>query len=278
MSDPFTPYETGLAQLLERMGSDHPRCTEARTLQSRLLENVAQARLYGDTGTSRAERAQIVHSLNRLAEAVVGVSFTELCELTALQESRRTFDLISNGLRILAILVEHSEQTMSLDELRGRAGLPDEAFDRADNFLLKRVYVQGTPGSTGLRRPTDEGIRFWEDNQLASGPGIPVSFGHDSDATEKDIWQQRLCDLADNIAQDLELLKEYEDTLRYEDEPRRKVKYRREIERLRRSATRHQGEFDELQAQVAGISPAVMQDVAVQLQQMNTELDKLLSR
>ena len=37
----------------------------------------------------------------------------------------------------------------------------------------------------------------------------------------------RLNHLVDNIQQDLNLLKEYEDALRYEDEPKRLARYRR---------------------------------------------------
>ncbi|NEO63997.1 MAG: hypothetical protein F6J98_27680 [Moorea sp. SIO4G2] len=44
------------------------------------------------------------------------------------------------------------------------------------------------------------------------------------------IFYQRLQDLADNIAQDQELLKDYEDELRYTNNPRDRANYRREIE------------------------------------------------
>ena len=49
----------------------------------------------------------------------------------------------------------------------------------------------------------------------------------------------RLKDLDDNIKQDFALLKKYEDTSRFEDEPRRKAKYQREIEQLLESANRY---------------------------------------
>jgi len=87
----------------------------------------------------------------------------------------------------------------------------------------------------------------------------------------------RLQHLADNIRQDLALLKDYEDALRYEDDPRRRAKYRREIEQLLESAARYQQEYDELRAQVAGEPSAAMQDVATQLRQMDTKLDALLT-
>ncbi len=91
------------------------------------------------------------------------------------------------------------------------------------------------------------------------------------------VWQQRLRNLADNTAQDLALLKEYEDALRYEDDLRRRARYRRETEQLRESLARYQKEYDELRAQVIGEPPAEMQDVVTRLQQMDTKLDTLLT-
>jgi len=55
--------------------------------------------------------------------------------------------------------------------------------------------------------------------------------------------KQRLKDLADNIAKDQELLKDYEEALSVEDEPRRIKKYRREIERQRESIQDYPREY-----------------------------------
>lgn len=93
MSDPLTALESGLTRLLERMGSEHPRYTEALTLQSRLLENISAARTYGDMETRRAERAQIVDAVNRLAMEAVGKSFNEWCGMLAGEET------VQDGLR-----------------------------------------------------------------------------------------------------------------------------------------------------------------------------------
>jgi len=79
MDDVFTPYEQGLAHLLKMLGQDHERYGEALTLEQRLRENIAQARLYGDTETRRAERAQIAHVLNSLVPQETGTSFNDLC-------------------------------------------------------------------------------------------------------------------------------------------------------------------------------------------------------
>jgi len=80
MSSMLASYETGLSLLLKRLGQEHPRYTEALTLQSRLLENLAQAHRYGDTETRRAERAQIFDVLNRLALDTLGMSFNDLAQ------------------------------------------------------------------------------------------------------------------------------------------------------------------------------------------------------
>lgn len=80
MADILTSYETGFSLLLKRLGHSHPRYAEALTLQARLLENLGRARLYGDSETNRAERAQIVDALNSLAMASLGESFNDLCQ------------------------------------------------------------------------------------------------------------------------------------------------------------------------------------------------------
>ncbi len=189
MADIFTPYETGLTRLVERLGSDHPRYADALTLQSRLLENTGQARQYGDTEIHRAERARIVDALNRLALETVRVSFNELCGLAWEESVLTTPDVVDPGLHA--------------------------------------------------------------------------------------IWQQRLRDLADHIAQDLAQLKENEDALRYEDDLSRRARYRREIKRQRESAARYQREYDELRTWVIGEPPAALQGVTTQLQYMDAKLDTL---
>jgi len=83
--------------------------------------------------------------------------------------------------------------------------------------------------------------------------------------------------LADNIRKDMDLLEDYEDELRYETDPRRLARYRREIERQRESLSRYQQEYDELRGQLTGGPPAGMQDTADMLHQMDAKLDGLLS-
>lgn len=85
-------------------------------------------------------------------------------------------------------------------------------------------------------------------------------------------FNQRLQDLTEHIAKDQNLLKEFEDALRFEDDPRRRAKYQRDVEQLRESAHRYRQEYDALNRQTT----TEMQTVAEQLQQMDWKLDSVL--
>ena len=90
-------------------------------------------------------------------------------------------------------------------------------------------------------------------------------------------YQQRLKDLENNIKQDLELLKDYDDELRYTTDPRIKARYRREIVRQEESVTRYKKEYTELRQEWVGTQSSQMQEVSIQLRQMDTKLNILLS-
>ncbi len=79
LPDVYSPYEVGVQALLGRLGTGHPRYSEALVYQQRLAESIAQARRYGDTESLRAERAQIIDRLNALSLDALGQSFNELC-------------------------------------------------------------------------------------------------------------------------------------------------------------------------------------------------------
>jgi outer membrane protein assembly factor BamB len=106
--------------------------------------------------------------------------------------------------------------------------------------------------------------------QRLSTTGAPASPVSDASST-------RLQHLNDNIQQDLDLLKECEDALRYEDDPRRRARYRREIDRLRQSAVGHKNEVAAMKAEVSGGKlPGDMPAISKQLQQMDAKLDTIL--
>jgi len=79
--DVYSPYEAGLRELLGRIGQDHPGHSEALVYQQRLIENITRCRRYGDNDMHRAERAAIIDQLNKLTLSVLGMSFSELCNL-----------------------------------------------------------------------------------------------------------------------------------------------------------------------------------------------------
>lgn len=70
-------YKLGLSVLSVSLPV-HAR-EEYLVVESRLMENVDREELYGSTETIRAERAQIVNALNRIALAHLGASFNDLC-------------------------------------------------------------------------------------------------------------------------------------------------------------------------------------------------------
>ena len=76
MPDEFTPYETGLDELKELLGSKHLRYNEYLRLESRLLKNIAKARS-DDTEKLRADRDQATVLLNRLALSTAKHGFNE---------------------------------------------------------------------------------------------------------------------------------------------------------------------------------------------------------
>lgn len=88
-----------------------------------------------------------------------------------------------------------------------------------------------------------------------------------------DYNQQRLQDLTDHIAKDFDLLKEIEDVWRFEDDPKRRKKYERDMEQLRESAQRYRQEYDALKSE--GILD--IQTVGEQLRQMDRKLDAVLA-
>lgn len=114
-----------------------------------------------------------------------------------------------------------------------------------------------------------QGINIGDDMQVTqhfSTPETPASPADNASSI-------RLQQLHDNVQQDLELLKDYEDALRYEDDPRRRARYRREIEKLRESAARYKEETASLKAAVSDDDlSSDMQTVLARLQRFMAKL------
>ncbi|MBD2606334.1 hypothetical protein H6G81_17800 [Scytonema hofmannii FACHB-248] len=89
-------------------------------------------------------------------------------------------------------------------------------------------------------------------------------------------YEKRLEDLENNITEDQKLLKQYEDVLRYESDPRAIGKCEREIERQRESVTRYQQEYAELKQELINYQPTQLLYVEKQLQQLDDKINVLL--
>jgi len=90
--------------------------------------------------------------------------------------------------------------------------------------------------------------------------------------TEEKEYKDFVVELEGTIGKDLELLQEYEDELRYEDEPLRKAEIRRNIQRQRKSLKHYQQEYSELRTQVP---PEQRMNIINILQKMEEQLDDL---
>lgn len=87
----------------------------------------------------------------------------------------------------------------------------------------------------------------------------------------------RIKHLQDNVNKDYKLLKEYEDALHFEDDPRRKLKYQREIELLRESAEHYQQEYEDLKRLTAIEPPPDKLKTECELQEIKSKLVELQS-
>lgn len=134
MSAMFSQYERGLEQLLRRIRPDQALYVEALTLQVRLQENMSATRLYGDTETRRAERAGILHELNRLALTTFGTSFASFSQ-----------SLIERGLapdvreQAVTYLAKDFEQT-SMMPAAGLSGVTLREVLSIDGLFLAPVW------------------------------------------------------------------------------------------------------------------------------------------
>lgn len=174
-----------------------------------------------------------------------------------------------NALRILEFLASCRGDLIRIERVQEGIGLSDTEFREAEDFLFNSDYMRGTATT---RTITQKGTRYLKECREARS--APVE---ELDPVARAVWDQRLDDLTHNISADLQLLREYEDALRYEDDPRRRARYRQQIRGLLESATSYQQSYDELRAQIGGELPDAMCQAAAQLDQIHAKLDALLA-
>lgn len=79
--------------------------------------------------------------------------------------------------------------------------------------------------------------------------------------TSSDFDRQRLRNIEDNLARERELLKQFEDTLRYETDPRMQARYQNDIERQKNTIIQYQQEYKQLKDKLSGDSSIQVNDV-----------------
>lgn len=86
----------------------------------------------------------------------------------------------------------------------------------------------------------------------------------------------RLQHLEENTAKVLQLLNEYEAELLDEDDPGKKSKYHRRVERLKKQKVGYEEEFVELRIQLTNHSPLQAQTISDHFQEINNKIELLL--
>lgn len=76
-------YEHGLEIARDKLPVGAPEHRDLLVYEHRLRENLQGTRLFGDTETRRADRAEIIDQLNYLLLRVIGQSFIAICEKVA---------------------------------------------------------------------------------------------------------------------------------------------------------------------------------------------------
>ena len=75
--DIYNTYLDRIEKLLMQIKKDAPRHYEtALVYQQRLLENINNTKLFGDTASLRAERSRILFNINNLSLSITGNAFT----------------------------------------------------------------------------------------------------------------------------------------------------------------------------------------------------------
>jgi hypothetical protein len=159
-------FERGLQVMKDALrGGDSEAFLEFSTLESRLLANIRDERLYGSTETVRSERARIVQELNRLALSQLQSNFNDLCLPAEPLAPRRPPAPADQSWRGGAEITVRG-QVYVLHDPVDEAWAPDRSFVRrrakawqpqADRLTwLKQVRVQrATPAAVQARDALD---------------------------------------------------------------------------------------------------------------------------
>lgn len=251
---------TELYDLLGHVGSAAPRAYSGRKGDSPLarVTEMQNEDLQPSTNETEINRQRVLESL---AELCGGDSSVE----RTLEELRREAGLNELDFRqalddlLQAGMLEVRDQAVritrkGINEHRRTLRQPPPSHENASQQIVQNFYapvgaVQNAPHSTA------------EVRQILPPKVVAMRVDH----------------LSDSITRDYELLKEYEDELRLEGDPRRRARYQREIERLKASASAHEREYRELELQLARKPEETSRGGRSELQQIHVKLDALLA-
>lgn len=124
--DAYSPYEHGVRQLLNQLGTHHVCYDEVQTYQQRLVENINLSRRYGDSETRRADRAALLEWLNGLALNTLNTTFERLCSS------------VDVSLALQNMPLSEATRTRNPFGHTGRITNPDDFFNR--ETLLNQIF------------------------------------------------------------------------------------------------------------------------------------------
>jgi hypothetical protein len=90
-----------------------------------------------------------------------------------------------------------------------------------------------------------------------------------------DIFRKRLQDLQDHLEQDRELLKEFENALRDDDDILRVRRYKKQVRIIKKSIANYTEQYQEIEQKLAATSEPQMQVVKNQLQLIESQIDQI---
>ncbi len=124
-------YQVALDELIERIKAiSRDYHQKALVLQARMEDNIWRSRAHGDTELTRAERMDIVDSLNALALKSLGTSFNDLCPKSAGLAGISYNSLYASAIELRTIVLEIKNQVG--DEIRQAA---DDMQRFSENIL-----------------------------------------------------------------------------------------------------------------------------------------------
>lgn len=183
----------------------------------------------------------------------------EKADLWGVELYEHLTDVYKNRAQFCVIFVsEHYDRKLWTNHERKAAQA--RAFEENREYILPirvdETEVKGILPTVGYLRWQDETAFSITQmiaaklNKLSSAESTKFEVNSNPKAarqsTNFDVKQLRREHLQNHLAADIALLKEYEDSIRLEEEPKRIAKYKREIERLKISISEYESELREL--------------------------------